>query len=181
MGFSVPELLVALLISATLLLATMMALSASFHAFQSTTRTASTGLSGRVVIERLQTLIRTGVDFGPLPANPLDTTVSSDSIDINLGNGDWVTLRWDEASGALLWEADGDSWPLLEGVTQLPQGESSPISPFTLEFRDGRWLHRAVIDLVVEHDVSHDLQLEGDRNDQMRLIGSAIPRIVAWK
>ncbi|MCH2134039.1 MAG: hypothetical protein MK116_09855 [Phycisphaerales bacterium] len=175
-----PELLMALAISATLLLATMVALSASFHAFQATTRTASTGVTGRVVIERLQALVRAGVDFGPLPTNPLDTIVSSDSIDIDIGGGEWVTMRWDQATNSLMWEANGGSWPLLEGVTQIPPGESMPISPFTLEYRDGRWLNRAVIDLVVEHDEAHDLQVEGERSDPFRLIGSAMPRIAAW-
>ena len=61
-AFSVPELLIALLISAMLLLATMMALSASFHAFQTTTRTVSTSVSGRIIIERLQSMVRSGVD-----------------------------------------------------------------------------------------------------------------------
>ena len=83
-AFSVPELLIALLISAMLLLATMMALSASFHAFQTTTRTVSTSVSGRIIIERLQSMVRSGVDFGPLPASPLDSVVSSNSIDINV-------------------------------------------------------------------------------------------------
>ena len=179
-GFSIPELLIALTISATLLLATMFALGVSFTAFQSTTRSVSTGVTGRILIERLQALIRTGVDFGPLPGSPLDSIVSSDTITINMGDGDWVTLRWDPPTETLFWEQDGDSWPLLESVTQLPPGEITPISPFTLEFKDGRWLNRAVIDLVVEHDEAQDITIEGDRNDQFRLIGSAMPRAAAW-
>lgn len=180
-AFSVPELVIALAISATLLLATMMALGVSFKAFQSTTRTVSTGVTGRIVIERLQAMIRTGVDFGPLPGSPLDTIVASDSIQIDMGDGEWITLRWDEATETLLWEDDGESWPLLEGVTQLPVGEVNPISPFTLEFKDGRWLNRAVIDLVVEHDDAQDISVEGDSNDQFRLIGSAMPRMASWQ
>jgi prepilin-type N-terminal cleavage/methylation domain-containing protein len=180
-GFSIPELLIALIISATLLLATMMALSASFQAFQSTTRTVSTAVSGRVVIERLQTMIRTGVDFGPLPSDPLDTIVTSNTIEIDVGAGHWITLRWDQPSNTLFWDDDGDSWPLLEGVTQIPDGATTPIPPFTLQFEDGRWLTRAVIDLVVEHDPSHDLTIEGNRNDLMRLLGSAMPRVAAWR
>lgn len=180
-AFSIPELLIALAISATLLLATMMALGVSFQAFQSTTRAVSTGVTGRIVIERLQAMIRTGSDFGPLPGSPLDSIVPSDSISIDMGDGDWVTLRWDQLTETLLWEADGESWPLLEGVTQLPAGEINTIPPFTLEFKDGRWLHRAVIDLVVEHDDAQDIAIEGDRNDQFRLIGSAMPRVALWQ
>ena len=180
-AFSVPELLIALLISAMLLLATMMALSASFHAFQTTTRTVSTSVSGRIIIERLQSMVRSGVDFGPLPTSPLDSVVSSNSIDINMGDDHWISLRWDEPTNALMWEDGPDSWPLLEGVTQLPPGSSSAVAPFTLEFKDGRWLHRAFIDLVVEHDQAQDIQMEEDDMAPLRLIGSAMPRLAAWE
>ena len=180
-GFSIPELLLALTISGTLLLATMMALSASFRAFQKTTRTVSSGVSGRVVVERIQTLIRTGIDFGPLPSNPLETTVDSDRLEINLGENDWVTLRWDEAEQSLRWEQDGDSWPLLEGVTQRPAGSEDPVPPFTLQFREGRWLNRAVINLVVADETGAPLAIEGPSAAETRLIGSAMPRISAWR
>ena len=180
-GFSIPELLMAMTISTMLLLATMMALSASFDAFQKTTRTASTGVSGRVVLERIQTLIRTGIDFGPLPADPLTRTMSSDSLEISIGDGSWVTLEWDASTQTLFWSESGGSWPLLQGVSQLVAEGEDPVAPFTLEFRDGRWLERAVIDLVVEHDQQQRLVIEGDENKAIRLIGSAMPRVVAWQ
>ena len=97
-GFSVPELMIALLISAMLLLATMIALGASFHAFQSTTRTVSTTVSGRIIIERIQAMVRSGTDFGPLPASPLDSVVASNAIEIDMGDNHWITLRWDEST-----------------------------------------------------------------------------------
>ncbi len=180
-GFSIPELLIAMSISAVLLMATMMALSASFSAFQKTTRTASTAVSGRVVLERIQTLIRTGIDFGPLPADPLTRTITSDSLEISIGDGSWVTLEWDAATQSLYWNQDGGSWPLIEGVTQVVGEGEDPVSPFTLEYRDGRWLERAVIDLVVEDDQAQRLQLDVDQNDPLRLIGSAMPRVMAWQ
>ncbi|MBG83853.1 MAG: hypothetical protein CMJ40_04815 [Phycisphaerae bacterium] len=179
-GFSVPELMIALLISAMLLLATMIALGASFHAFQSTTRTVSTTVSGRIIIERIQAMVRSGTDFGPLPASPLDSVVASNAIEIDMGDNHWITLRWDESTAALMWEDGPDSWPLLEGVTQIPPGADSPVPPFTLEFKDGRWLHRAFIDLVVEHDDAQDIQVEADEISPLRLIGSAMPRLAAW-
>ena len=179
-AFSVPELLIALLISAMLLLATMIALSASFHAFQTTTRTVSTTVSGRIIIERLQAMVRSGIDFGPLPASPLDSIVSSNVIEINMGDDHWITLRWDELTSSLMWEDGPDSWPLLEGVTQIPPGADVPVAPFTLEFKDGRWLNRAFIDLVVEHDDAQDIQMEQGAVSPLRLIGSAMPRLAAW-
>ena len=180
-GFSIPELLIAMTISTVLLLATMMALSASFHAFQETTRTASTGVSGRVVLERIQTLVRTGVDFGPLPSDPLTTSMTSDSLEISVGDGTWITLEWDDATGTLYWNDGEGSWPLLEGVSQLVEEDGDRIPPFTLQFRDGRWLERAVIDLVVEDDPNQNLRIEGDQDEPVRLIGSAMPRVVAWQ
>jgi len=180
-GFSIPELLIAMTISAVLLLATMMALSASFSAFQKTTRTASTAVSSRVVLERIQTLIRTGIDFGPLPADPLTATISSDSLEISTGEGSWITLEWDASTQTLYWNQGEGSWPLLEGVTQVVAEGEDPITPFTLEFRDGRWLERAVIDLVVEDDETQRLQLDLDQSEPIRLIGSAMPRVMAWQ
>lgn len=180
-GFSVPELLIALVISSLLLLATMMALSASFYAFQSTTRTVSTTVSGRIIIERLQAMIRSGTDFGPLPSSPLDSIVSSDSIEINMGDDHWITLRWDEPMNALMWEDGPDSWPLLEGVTQILPGSTTTVPPFTLEFKDGRWLHRAFIDLIVEHDEAQDIQIEDVEMPPLRLVGSAMPRQASWE
>ena len=180
-GFSIPELLIAMTISTVLLLATMMALSASFHAFQETTRTASTGVSGRVVLERIQTLIRTGIDFGPLPSDPLASSMTSDSLEISTGEGTWITLEWDDETRTLFWNDGEGSWPLLEGVSQIVEEDGDPIPPFTLEFREGRWLERAVIDLVVEDDPQQNLQIERDQDEPIRLIGSAMPRVIAWQ
>ena len=72
-GFNLVELLIALAISAALLTATMVALNASFTAYQMTTEVASTHTIGRLTIERMQALIRTGTDFGPFPVNPRHT------------------------------------------------------------------------------------------------------------
>ena len=66
-------------------------------------------------------------------------------------------------------------------MTQVVGEGEDPVSPFTLEYRDGRWLERAVIDLVVEDDQAQRLQLDVDQNDPLRLIGSAMPRVMAWQ
>ena len=138
-------------------------------------------MTGRVVMERIQTLIRTGTDFGPLPGDPLQQTIESDRLDINLGENDWVTLRWDPTEESLRWERAGESWPLLEGVTQQLAGTGESIPPFTLQFVDGRWLSRAVINLVVADDIGETLMIERPAPLPTRLIGSAMPRISAWR
>jgi len=59
-GFNLIEMLIALAITAALLSATMVALDASFMAYQTTTEVASTHTISRLVMLRLMTLIRTG-------------------------------------------------------------------------------------------------------------------------
>ncbi len=74
-GFHLIEMLIALGITATLMAATMVALDASFMAYQTTTEVASTHTIARLTMLRMLTLIRTGLQFGPCPVNPQDTFV----------------------------------------------------------------------------------------------------------
>jgi len=55
--------LIALTISVVLLTATMMALRASFEMYRRSAERVSANVSGRLVIERAQMMIRGGVDF----------------------------------------------------------------------------------------------------------------------
>ena len=80
-GFNLVEMLIALAITAALLSATMVALDASFMAYQTTTEVASTHTISRLAMLRLMTLIRTGQDFGPFPINPQDSIVESTEIE----------------------------------------------------------------------------------------------------
>ncbi|MFG0259725.1 MAG: type II secretion system protein J, partial [Phycisphaerales bacterium JB041] len=70
-GFSVAELLMALMISSMLLTATLGALDGSFKAYKATTESASSHVIARMVMHRMTTMIRTGEDFGPYPINPI--------------------------------------------------------------------------------------------------------------
>ena len=63
-GFNLVEMLIALVITAALLTATMVALDASFMAYQATTEEASTHTISRLIMNRMLTLIRTGQEFG---------------------------------------------------------------------------------------------------------------------
>lgn len=177
-GFNLVELLMALSISATLLTATMVALDASFVAYQRTTEQASTQTIGRLTMHRLLTLIRSGEDFGPFPLDPLDRIVSSNFIDIRLvEGGDVVTIEWREGDEALYYLEGGNEHLLLEGVLAATDPDTGdPIAPFTLEYERGRILHRATIDLSLRPDDNMDVQLDGDWETVLRLVASAQPR-----
>ena len=112
-AFSLVEVLVALTISVILLTATMFALRASFESYRRSAERVSTNVSGRLIIERVQMMIRGGVDFGPVPASPADVIVESNELSVQVADGTWTTIRWDEPTGTVFWEQGGDSWPLL--------------------------------------------------------------------
>ena len=90
-GFSLVEVLIALAITSTLLTATLVALDASFRAYQSTTEEVSSNSIGRLVMHRLLTMIRTGTDFGPYPDDPRISIIKA--ISSNLERKQIKSLR----------------------------------------------------------------------------------------
>jgi len=180
-AFNLVELVIATAITAVLLTAVMVALSASFHAYRQTTESASTGVIGRIVMDRIQGLVRTGLDFAPYPGTLSNTIVESNELDILRPDGTWVTLAWVPSTQSLHWQEDGSDWVVLEGVTQQPSGSGTPIAPFSLEFHRGRHLHRATIDLCVVPDDIQGMEIEGLSVPVLRLVGSAMPRATAWE
>ncbi len=184
-GFNLIEMLIALGITATLMAATMVALDASFMAYQTTTEVASTHTIARLTMLRMLTLIRTGQQFGPFPVNPQDTFVESDSIEFLTMNGDLIELRYDVNDEALYVVLDPGGPNevhrlLLGGVKPQFDGGGDRILPFTLEYELGRKLFRATIDLMIVPDDNASLDIEGDNTDPIRLVASAMPRISAW-
>lgn len=176
-GFNLIELLIALAITAALLSATMMALRASFMAYQSTTEVASTHTISRLVMHRMLALLRTGQDFGPLPLTPLDSIVDSNYIEFFTNNGQLITLDWVDADDTLyvvLTDENGleTPYPLLEGVTSCN---------FTLEYELGYKLHRATIDMTIVPDDNMSVDLDGDNQLVIRLVASAMPRMIAYE
>ncbi len=176
-GFNLIELLIALAITAALLSATMMALRASFMAYQSTTEVASTHTISRLVMGRMLALLRTGQDFGPLPPSPLDSIVDSNFIEFFTDNGQLVTLDWVDADDTLYVVLTDENnvetpYPLLEGVTSCN---------FTLEYELGYKLHRATIDITIVPDDNMSVTLDGDNQQVIRLVASAMPRMIAYE
>ncbi len=193
-GFNLVELLIALAISAALLAATMVALDASFTAYQSTTEWASTHTISRLTMHRMMALIRTGVTFGPVPINPNDSLVQENYIEIIMPSGQYVKLEWIEdpdanhSVGNALWVQVDTDPPrlLLEGVVKQEvidpdTGLPDPVPPFTMEYELGRKLFRATIDLMVIPDDNQSVTIEGDNSDQViRLVASVTPRMAAY-
>lgn len=181
-GFNLVELLLALAITGALLSATMVALDASFMAYQTTTEVASTHTIGRLVMSRMLTLIRTGTEFGTDTTwDPRETVTTSDLIDFRLADGNILTIRWDEMDEALYVDQDGLSYVLLEGVPPQYDDGGVRIKPFTVEYELGRVAHRVTIDLTVVPDDNMSLELEGDNTDVIRLVASAMPRAEAYQ
>ncbi len=181
-GFNLVEMLIALVITAALLTATMVALDASFMAYQATTEEASTHTISRLIMNRMLTLIRTGQEFGPFPVNPQDSLVQDDFIQFLTPNGEVLELRWVEVEEALYVIRDPgglNQWNLLlEGVVRQddPNDPGEYIRPFTLEYKLGRQLYRATIDLTVVPDDNMSVTLDGDSRRVIRLVASAMPR-----
>ncbi len=175
-GFNLVEMLIALAITGALLSATMIALDASFMAYQTTTEVASTHTISRLIMNRMLTLIRTGQEFGPFPVDPQQTFVYSNEIQFFAPNGDLITLRWNSALETLfvvLTDGGGETtYPLLEGVTACQ---------FTMEYELGRILHRATIDMTIVPDDNMSVSLDGINIKPIRLVASAMPRATAYR
>ena len=179
-GFNLIEVIIATAITALVLVAVMTALDASFKAYRATTESTSSGVSGRIVLERLQGLIRNGIDFAPYPGTLSATVIESDALEVQRPDGSWIMLAWDPEASALTWTEQGSTYTVLEGVTQLTDGDSMPHAPFVLEYQLGRHLHRATIDLHVIPDDEQPLDIEGSLQPVLRLVGSATPRNLVW-
>ena len=180
-GLTLVELLIALAITATLLVAMLMALRAAFRGYRASVEQSSTQMTGRVVAQRILGLVRTGAAFGPLPDDPRDRFVQGDSLAITLDTGETVTLRLDRAAETLFVRAgSGDERTLLSGVRGPVDDEGAARGAFTLEFEKGTSLLRASFDLTVESDSETQLTLEGDEVTPLRIVGTASPRRSPW-
>jgi len=181
--------LIALAITAALLSATMVALDASFMAYQTTTEVASTHTISRLAMLRMMTLIRTGQEFGPFPINPQDSIVESTEIEFLTPAGQLVRIEWFETPDgahpvgeALYVVVDGGTPQLLlEGVIPAFDEFDEQIAPFTLEYQLGRKLYRATVDITIVPDDNMSVELDGDNQQQLRLVATAMPRIEAYQ
>lgn len=191
-AFSLVEVLVALVITGTLLTATLAALDTSFKSYKVTTEGASTNVVSRMVMHRMMTMIRTGEEFGPYPVDVLDSAqnpVNSTFIefqtffDESSATQEIVRLERREASSGAngpyeLWYVHTtlvsgsvtatEERPLLTGVQNIL---------FTLEYDVGPRLVRATVDLTVKPNDFQDASFKSDLEaPSIRLVSSVSPR-----
>lgn len=190
-GFSVAELLIALMISSMLLTATLGALDGSFKAYKATTESASSHVIARMVMHRMTTMIRTGEDFGPYPINPiLDPVLIPDPpeiefvVDKDEATGFERVIRIERRDTAeedvyALWYVQTD---LVDGVQQ-GEAESYPLLTnvqnvtFTLHYDVGPRLQHATIDLTIRPDDLNDAAIAANlESASMRLVTTVSPR-----
>ncbi|MDH3585347.1 MAG: prepilin-type N-terminal cleavage/methylation domain-containing protein [Phycisphaerae bacterium] len=195
-GLSLVETLVALVITALLLVAVTVALNASFHAYATASESASTQSSTRLIMQRLTKLVRSGrlhdaydpdnagVTLGPQQQPPVQTV----GIQMLSTKGQLLKVYWkfNAAHGnpdlGDLWYQVGTNDPevLLE-MARCQRNTGNQPYVFTLssvESGGGLLLHRATIDIAANPGSDATLSLESARgaSDEVRLIGSAMPR-----
>jgi prepilin-type N-terminal cleavage/methylation domain-containing protein len=191
-GFSLVEMLIALAIASMLMTATLGALDASWRSYKVTTESASTHVVARIVTSRILSLIRTGTEFGPYPADFLDPAqnpipdagyieflAESDRL-----QGNDVITRIERRVSASqpgmyeLWYvrldmSQGD--PVVLEERPMLRGVQSAV--FILEYDPGPRLKRATIDLAIQPDDEHDIQMGlGEAAPTIRLVASAVPK-----
>ena len=201
-GFSIIEMLIAITISATLLTATLTALNASFIQYKVVTESASTHVVSRIVMHRMLSMVRTGSDFGPFPADVLDAAqnpVTTDWIEFVsardvAGGIDRITrIEHRPGQAGAGQNVPGSLWyVLLDPALVDPNDPQAGIleehellagveaASFTLEYDIGPRLRHATIDLTIRPNDSEDLTV-GDvaasaEAQTIRLIATAAPR-----
>jgi prepilin-type N-terminal cleavage/methylation domain-containing protein len=191
-GFNLIELLISLAITAVIMVGTMVAIRASFMAYQTTTEVASTNAIARLAMHRMLAMIRTGQDFlGPYPDDPNELLLESTYIDLVTPepDSDQIRIEWIETAdashpvGNALYASinGGNPDAILEGVVATVDGAGNPIMPFTLEYIAGRQLSRVTIDLTIVPDDNMSVTLDGDNTATIRLVASTMPRITSYK
>lgn len=189
-GFSMVEVLISLLISATLLTATLSALDGSFKAYKVTTEGASTNVVARIVMQRLTAMIRTGDSFGPYPINPITTpTLESNWIE-------FVSYRDPSTNTERVTRLERRDGPVGEGpyelwyiVTTYTNGSwieenEAPLLVnlndvvFMMSYDVGPRLKRVTVDLIIQPDDLQDVAI-GTKLEApvIRLVASASPRM----
>ncbi len=200
-GFSLVEALIAIAISGMLLAASAVALDTMFKSYKQTTDTASTHIVSRIVMNRMLGMVRTGVDFAPIPDDVLDAgdnPLSCDFFEFVSGDDEITRIEFrlpGDAPGLRIWEPGGvpapaytpaelpgELWYVREDDSGTILDEQLLLSGvrscvFTLAYDIGPRLRRATIDLVIQPDVQEEITIAADAVPQtIRLIASAVPR-----
>jgi prepilin-type N-terminal cleavage/methylation domain-containing protein len=187
-GFSIVELLIALVITSTLLTATLAALDASFKSYKVTSESASTHVVSRIVMQRLMAMVRNGEEFGPYPVNPLTTpTIESDWMEFVSYNNTVTGVR---RVTTLARQENNGSFDLMytlstfEGQTLVSEETRTLIAGLTqlnfiMEYEVGPRLRRVTVDMVVQPNDLQDAAVAADLEaPTIRMVASASPRMI---
>jgi prepilin-type N-terminal cleavage/methylation domain-containing protein len=188
-GFSIIEILVSLVITGTLLAASLVALDSAFKSYKQTVDGASTHVVSRMVMNRLMSMVRTGTEFGPSPQDVLlDPVIQSTFIefvtrDDGAGNRRIVRMERRDATVAArgpfeLWymQTDmagtavvaSDERPMITGLTECS---------FQLQYDVGPRLRRATVDLTIRPNDAQAASMYSDLEvPTIRLVSSVSPR-----
>jgi prepilin-type N-terminal cleavage/methylation domain-containing protein len=194
-GFSIVELLVALMISSLLLSSTLAALDASFKTYKATTESASSHVVARMVMHRVTTMIRTGEDFGPYPLNPIqDPVLIPDPPEIEFvtsrdeASGEDTVVRLERRDAPVGSVAPYELWYIQTQVLDgNPVGEPAEFPlinnvqnvTFTLYYDVGPRLQHATVDLTIHPDDLEDAAIAaGLESASMRMVATISPRRV---
>jgi hypothetical protein len=189
--------LVALAITSALLSASLAALDTSFKSYQMTSQSSSTHVVTRIVMHRMLSMIRVGKEFGPFPADVLETPqlvlegpyvspIEGFQIEFvsheDPVSGDREVTRLearDAGDGTL------DLYLIVRvfpGSGGMPTSVESPIlrnvrsATIVLDYDVGPKLLKASIDLTVApNDIGDDIDI-GLTAPVIRLVASASPR-----
>lgn len=201
-GFTLVEMMMALVVSSILMVGMVAAIHASMHAYATAAESASVHSGARLVMQRLLTSIRTstlheGYDPAtgtlglPSAAGPF---MQCPGIRMILPDGRDLYIYWQaEQTGSVMgdmiywWDVDtdgsqdtGEVQVLLPSVEAQLDASNDPYI-FTLASRNspiGVLLARATVDLLVHVDMDATLDIEAavGETDAIRLVASTMPR-----
>ena len=191
-GFSMVEILVALVITATLLTATLAALDASFKGYRYITESASNNVIARIMMQRTTAMIRNGTNFGPYPddvlnsaQNPLTSTFIEFEAARNDTAGTYQIIRLERRAATVAANGPYEAWYVVKNYTAgvLTSQDARPLITnlqafsFKLEYEAGPRLRAATMDMTVNPTGLRDTMISTDvASDAVRMISSVVPR-----
>jgi Tfp pilus assembly protein PilE len=185
-GAALLELLIALSIGATLLLATAAAVNAAFVAYQTNQEQSSLLQRSRIAMERITTVIRTTKAHNPdsLSAASLfkaGQTVTDTGIDLFDVNDVETIFRYDPTNKQILAIIGGNTYVLLNSV-ELFQIKLEPMRSAESLRTGGPYdlLQRATILITVRTSNTTNASIETTGRQQVTLSASVMPRPNTW-
>ncbi len=191
-GFSLVEIMVALVITATLLTATLAALDASFKGYRYITESASNNVIARIMMQRTTAMIRNGTNFGPYPDDVLDSAqnpLTSTFIEFESARDDaagtYQIIRLERRDATVAENGPYEAWYVVRNYTSgtMMNEDARPLISnlqafsFMLEYEAGPRLRAATMDMTVNPTGLRDTMISTDvASDSVRMISSVVPR-----